>query len=575
MFFHLIVSLTLLLVSTASAELQHCALLGPVFPPPLHPSTSSSMKTAIESIQKSIDDAIAAGNSSYGPLDGSSTSFSVQIFSSHEEDALYTYHYNAPGLADSTDGVKTIDDNSLYRIGSVSKLFTMYIFLAAAGDRVWMEPITKFITELAEYAAQHPADENALDISDWSEVTIGALASHLGGIPIATAGDARADPGIAVYLPPAVILPIIENPIPQNISDDNCPNPLVSPCTRAAFFQSLTLAHPGLAPFHGPSYSNSAFALLALALENITSTPFTTLFKTRFTQPLNLHNTYYSNAPLSQGVVPHNDSTALYSADLIFENPAGAYYASISDLSLIGKSILNSTLLSPALTGRWMKPATFTAKPATLVGAPWEIFLAPQLPGKNSWIYSKAGHIGAYLSNFALLPDWDVGFSVLAAGDDAVRVNNIISDIVVAELVPALEAAAKSEAAIIYSGAYFNSARNETFILAIDEFPGLVITNWILNGTDMVAGFAEVGDQLRLNPSGLKSKDGKREGWRMVINQQMQVEGAFVVNCVDWDLIDAGVYGGIGLDEFGITVGEEGRAIGVESRGFRGVYERD
>lgn len=375
---------TFLLLQPCLAQPKHCSLLGPDIPPPRKPSNSTAIQTALLSIQSAISSAINTENTTYGLLDTTSTSFSISIFSQHEPDSLFTYHYNAPSLANSSDGVKEIDGDSLYRIGSISKLLTVYTFLITVGDTSFNEPITKFIPELAQYTAQNPASNNEIDITDWSSITIGSLTSHLGGIPLSTAGDARADPAVAVYLPPGVQLPNIISPIPANISDDACPNVVVSPCTRAAFFKSITLAHPGLTPFHGPSYSNVAFSLLAFALESMTGKNFSTLFDENFIASLRLNDTYYSKPPLSQGVIPHNDTIALFSQDLIFIDPAGSYYSSSNDLRLIGQAILNSTLLSPAQTRRWMKPSTFTANDDMLVGSPWEIFKAPPSSSSNS-----------------------------------------------------------------------------------------------------------------------------------------------------------------------------------------------
>lgn len=94
----------------------------------------------------------------------------------------------------------------------------------------------------------------------------------------------------------------------------------------------------------------------------------------------------------------------------------------------------------------------------------------------------------------------------------------------------------------------------------------------------MVKGFADVGMELRLNPSGLMSVNRERDEWRMVTQLQEQVEGAFVLNCMDWFIVDAAVYGGVGLDEFviGLDGGEGGgrRATSVDYRGFREMYKQ-
>lgn len=90
-----------------------------------------------------------------------------------------------------------------------------------------------------------------------------------------------------------------------------------------------------------------------------------------------------------------------------------------------GKAILNSTLLEPAVTRRWLKPAALTSQWTTVVGAPFEIYRM-QYPS-NSIIHSeriidtycKQGDIEIYSSFFGLVPDLELGISVLAAGEHA------------------------------------------------------------------------------------------------------------------------------------------------------------
>ena len=52
---------------------------------------------------------------------------------------------------------------------------------------------------------------------------------------------------------------------------------------------------------------------------------------------------------------------------------AGTAYSTPRELSSIGRSILSSTLLSPALTRRWLKPVARTADPNLSLGSPFEI----------------------------------------------------------------------------------------------------------------------------------------------------------------------------------------------------------
>ncbi|KFX92989.1 hypothetical protein O988_07063 [Pseudogymnoascus sp. VKM F-3808] len=565
-------ALSFLLAESALAEYHPCSLIGPDLPIPRAVSNTTAFKDGIISLKKAIADAISTGVTSYGDMDASATSFSVEIFSIREEEPMFTYHYGAPGLADSTDGVKRIDSDSIYRLGSVSKVLTVYTFLAAVGDVSFNEPITKYIPELAAYAAQH-AGGDEIDFMDWDSVTIGSLTSQLSGTPPEPAGSPLTDSIFKASLPPGVPPPVYD-PIPANITGAECPNAFGVPCDRAGIFGSINFQHPSMAPSWGPGYSNVAFMLLSFVLENMTNSTLSDLFTSKIIEPLGLNSTYYSNAPLDQGVVPHNDSVSGYTLDLLAGTPAGGYYSSTNDMRKIGKAMLNSTLFSAAQTRRWLKPLTFTANDDTLVGAPWEIYKAP-LAERSVWMYTKGGDIGAYSTQLVLLPDFGIGFSYLGGGEDPGNVKRIITDIVAAVGVPAFQEAAKEEAASVYAGTYQREGSNNTFVIAVDANPGLLVTKFLVNGTDIAKGFGAVGDQIRLTPTGLVSKGGARIGLKSVLTRKPAPEGAIVVNCVDWFSVGRTPIGGVSMDEFVVKVNGDGtRAVEIESRGWRVAYSR-
>lgn len=74
-----------------------------------------------------------------------------------------------------------MDANSIYRIGSVSKLLTVYAFLIHEGFARDGDSVTKFIPELAETAKGNLMSDNGR-LVNWTDVTVGDLASQLGGI---------------------------------------------------------------------------------------------------------------------------------------------------------------------------------------------------------------------------------------------------------------------------------------------------------------------------------------------------------------------------------------------------------
>ena len=109
----------------------------------------------------------------------------MDVYSLHEPSALLTHHFSAPTIKNLSQGVSEIDSNTIYRLGSTSKLLTVYAYLAAVGDTSWNDPITKYIPELDQYAREHAEGltSDTIDLYDWTEVTIGSLASQLSGIP--------------------------------------------------------------------------------------------------------------------------------------------------------------------------------------------------------------------------------------------------------------------------------------------------------------------------------------------------------------------------------------------------------
>lgn len=108
-------------------------------------------------------------------------SYSVEVFSGTEDLPLWQHHWTAPNLATlNTTGVRKVDGNSVYRIGSVTKIFTVLAFLASVGDGVMNDPITKYLPELAELAEN--SIESAIFTPDWESITVGSLATQTSGL---------------------------------------------------------------------------------------------------------------------------------------------------------------------------------------------------------------------------------------------------------------------------------------------------------------------------------------------------------------------------------------------------------
>lgn len=162
----------------------NCPPLGPVFPKP-----SSQTLTSSPAIQAAIANLTATftardADNSTGAY---STSYSIEVWSASDPDntPIFSWHHTAPNLTasrnyNSTVGVRTVDKDTVYRLGSLTKIFTIYTWLVQDGDTRWNEPITNYVPELAAVADK--AKEDPVGNVDWGEVTIGALASQLAGV---------------------------------------------------------------------------------------------------------------------------------------------------------------------------------------------------------------------------------------------------------------------------------------------------------------------------------------------------------------------------------------------------------
>jgi hypothetical protein len=170
-------------ISTAlQTTTQNCPLLGPAFPVPSKLSQSPLIANAGKQFSDSITQYAKSSNDTIGTtIDLDSITFSVNVFSATENSSLFEYHNTAPSVANSSSGVHKVDSDSIYRVGSISKLFTVMNFLVAADDSYFAQPVTKYVPELAE-ASKNLTSTDYIDGIHWDEVTLGELASHLGGV---------------------------------------------------------------------------------------------------------------------------------------------------------------------------------------------------------------------------------------------------------------------------------------------------------------------------------------------------------------------------------------------------------
>lgn len=296
------------------------------------------------------------------------------------------------------------------------------------------------------------------------------------------------------------------------------------------------------------------------------------LFNQHLVEPLNLTSTSYRPPATPDGsIIPYNTTISWWFADLLDLTPAGGYFSTANDMRKIGRAMLASTLIDPAVTRRWMKPHSFLSNRDAAAGAPWEIYLAPGEP--TIMMMTKAGDLGMYSSYVVLIPELEVGFTVLSAGESASENTRILGDILVDTFVPAVRAAAADEAAEVYAGAFSDDATesNITVVSTGDE-TGLSIEQWSFGGQNVLSLLGNLkGANItaRLYYSGLENEtpNGTVSAWRAVYQTVTRTVGPGPLSliCDSWFTVDGLTYGGVGLDEFLVTT-IDGRAVSIEPR---------
>jgi hypothetical protein len=116
-------------------------LIGPIY---LSDSSSQALSGASSESYDAITEAVKTGASEYGPVDNQTTSFSIAVFSATTNETLFEYNFEAPQLNGSLSKGK-LTENTIYRTGSLGKLFVMFLFLADIGDSVFLDSVTKYL----------------------------------------------------------------------------------------------------------------------------------------------------------------------------------------------------------------------------------------------------------------------------------------------------------------------------------------------------------------------------------------------------------------------------------------------
>ncbi|KAK8137853.1 hypothetical protein PG984_001233 [Apiospora sp. TS-2023a] len=537
----------------------NCPIWGAEFPKPQRLTESAVWKAAMANLTATFN-AVDPTAINY--------SYTVQLFSTNPgPPILFERFTTAKNLPTNTTGVKKVDVDSVFRIGSVTKIFTVLAFLAETGDKYFNHPITEFIPELQDIVNRRGnATVDEVRTVKWEDITIEALLSQMSGIERdylilgEIIGAVPLDRAVRLGFPPLGPKP------PCGV------NPL---CNRKQFFEGIEQSYPSFAPWKTPAYSNIAFQLVAYALEKMTGRSFVASLNATVLNPLNLRHTYYYNPPDRVGVIPRAVGQTGWRAYIGDESPSGNMFASTGDMTTLGRA-----------------PVTYSSDFVAAVGMPWGLrrlkLSSGTNPHRSITAFTKAGGVGDYSSLLTIIPEFDLGITVMVAGPNTAGGIWTMADYIGAVVLPAYDAATRDDANSRYGGRYeadpavYPNLESSLELTTDPTKPGLGVGSWTSNGTDMIpvaqslqSGMAvpsdpnggnATGASVRLYYTGLQS--GPREAFKAVFEPLGAPDNpgtGFSTDCGTWIDYTGVTYAGMPLDEFIFESDDAGKVLSVKN----------
>ncbi|KAF4425043.1 Beta-lactamase 3 [Fusarium acutatum] len=564
-FSYSIVSILSLTAQFSSAELK-CRPEGPVLPRPTALTKSPIFQAAAANLTETLNAALLGSITAGWPINN--VSFSLAVVSTDQEDPgvpIWEYHHLA---ATNTEGTKKLDRDSQYLIGSITKVFTDYVLLKSGMDLD--APITEYLLEL-----------DGTSKIQWRDVTLRMLASYLGGTP--------ANYGFSdFYLLEEVFL---DYGLPPIDDDDYPPCGVVglnNGCTGQEIISGMKESYPQTTPNERPAYSNMAFVLLGMALEECSGKTYAQLLE-ELSGPLNMKNTFPSPGDDVKAVIPPDESS--WGSDYKLNAPAGGLVSSLSDLSKFSHALLSRTLnMTSTKINDWLKPNAFAGNAYTLTGMPWEILRLSNLTPDHSHavtVYGKSGGAQNYRSQLSLIDDYGLAIIILTAGP--MKAAPILTNAMFSTFVAAVDEASREQARR-FEQRYMSDHEDDVPIEAAleQDEDSMILTSLRRNGTDILSSLTDiwgltlgdflpdVGPKIRVFPSQIRENatlDGEpamKEVWHLWPDLKSGFETDLPgneieeMNCAGWSIQDWVHYGGEPLDRVLLYVGDDGDVRGFE-----------
>eukprot|EP00808_Paulinella_micropora_P014436 g10109.t1 len=295
------------------------------------------------------------------------------------------------GLCDKNDPSSRVNADSIFRIGSISKVFSvMELLRLQENGMLHLDTEVKQLQPLFSVKSAYPASSRGISLEQ--------LATHLSGLPADTVCGSKDS------------------------------NPDCELSSEEAFARIADL-HATLPPNTWPLYSNLGFSILGNVLADWQGLSFSDMMNKHILGPMALKSTgtNMSQAPMSRLAKPYlPDSQGKIVACPAkvclrtngWDIPAGSFYSSVNDLNTLMKLFFNDQAAIGSAPGQILDGATIrdslrirylNSDGMTGFALPWELYKFD-----DYMLRTKRGDVEGYASELIMVQELKLGFVVLA-----------------------------------------------------------------------------------------------------------------------------------------------------------------
>ncbi|KAN0082374.1 Beta-lactamase/transpeptidase-like protein [Tylopilus felleus] len=395
-------------------------------------------------------------------------SLSVAVVGS--KGSLYEGFWGTRRANESDAGEDTkVNKHSIYRVASISKLFTALETLVLR-DR----GVLKLDDHISSVCPEFQYNKY------YAPVTFRTLMSHMSGI--------------GRDLPPGNA----KGHWPTSLFGGGPPgyNGLEFP-SRQEVFDGIAKSRPVVPPYTYPVYSNAGYSLLGMAnvaaniAANGPSAPLThaELMQQDIFGPLGFNGSSFlvTEENIQNVVVPSLNPSEIDQDFTDTMNPAGGQMSPLSDLTKFMQVLINpqrqENILSPFTVREWIRPIHTWFDDYTDVGALWEIYTSTDSYGRKQKLYQKLGELPGYHTAFTLNPVSSYGIIVLQSGPTSETIG--LTKLITHHVQAAFDRVSEDVTRDNLGGTWRGTNGSASVTVEIDH-GSMYVTKYNINGTDVL-----------------------------------------------------------------------------------------